>query len=138
MTWNSPFQPLQPSNNVDAKNYNQNLFDGIHIQQDHSQDNETYVDPDASLNTLLNCNSFLNDDPSLSRHPPINYNTDIPALDSLFSELNSDINFNGNDVNVGAMSEPVNLEEIERILLPQSNRRSSKKEKKNEKKNNDH
>jgi len=102
------------------------IFDDDNNNHGHNKDAMEYIDPDSSLNTLLNCNSLLND--SLLHHAqPINYNTDIPALDSLFSELNSDLNFDqqGGMVAVGK-SEPVNLDDIERILLPQSTRRSSK------------
>lgn len=124
MIWNSPFQPLQQPN---VNGFEYDIFEdhqSIHNNQDAN--NDEYINPDISLNILLNCNSLLND-PSLSHHhhqPPINYNTDIPALDSLFSELNSDINFEYNGT-AGAQSEPVNLDDIERILLPQSNKRSS-------------
>lgn len=125
MTWNSPFQALQAAN-VDGFEYG--IFDDNNQQSAHNnQDTGSleYIDPDVSLNTLLNCSSLLYEHPSLPQ-PPINHNTDIPALDSLFSELNSDMNFDYNGAAAGAKSEPVNLDDIERILLPQSNRRSSK------------
>lgn len=123
MTWNSPFQSLQP-------NTNQNTFDYINdttqvsLNGDFNTHEDDGIDPDVSLNTLLNCDSLLNG-PLIQQAAPQVPITDIPALDSLFSELNSDLNFDQNHREGVGKSEPVNLDDIERILLPQTTRRNS-------------
>lgn len=127
MTWNSPFQPLQnKTNHAECKDLSIGE-DGHGVENNNNQfidGNEDFVDPDLSLNTLLNCNSLLNEP---IQQTPLNnfknYNTDIQDLDSLFSELNSDVNF---DQDICGKSEPVNLDDIERILLPQNTRKSCK------------
>ena len=136
MVWNSPFQSLQRTEPADKNKTSYTLFEDKCIKDQtitESVESMEYIDPDVSLNTLLNCDSLLNDSllPT-TRNQPINYNTDIPALDSLFSELNSDLNLDRDTAtgpgggDLGAKSEPVNLDDIERILLPQSARRGSK------------
>lgn len=97
MTWNSPFQPLNPQSNVDS--YNEDL-------------DTTYTD-------TYDNNFGISFDLPIGNHPPNNnnnahFNTDIPVLDDLFTELNSDLNY----FDPMNKSEPVNLEDIERILLP--------------------
>lgn len=121
MIWNSPFQSLAPD---------------VHQSTDHF----TITAPDFSCTAEFDPQSDLYLPPELSDIVGNNFNTDIPVLDSLFSELNSDFNDNGinnnnensqnfnnnNFINFGFKSEPVNLEDIERILLPAQNTRKSK------------
>ena len=121
MTWNSPFQPLQPTApiNRDAQSYDDlNFTDSI---IDFSA-----LNTDGALNNYA-ANNFINQQPTQINQ----FNTDIPALDDLFSELNSDLNSTTTTTAVGAAdfgakSEPVNFEDIERILLPQITTRKSK------------
>lgn len=116
MTWNSPFQPLQPINqSSNVKFDNSQGFDDLNFTG-------SIIDFSAlnSENGLAsNQNVML-----LQQQQPAIFNTDIPALDDLFSELNSNIDEESKDF--GIKSEPVNFEDIERILLPQSNIRKSK------------
>lgn len=121
MTWNSPFQPLQPTNQNENVNF------------DNSQgsDDLNFTGSIIDFSALNSDNGLLNNQNTLllqqqqqQSQQPAMFNTDIPALDDLFSELNSDLNSNV-DGEFGAKSEPVNLEDIERILLPQTTTRKS-------------
>lgn len=136
MIWNSPFQPLIPNTLPPAATDDQ--FTATETATDFSctaqfdPQSALYLPPELSDIVVTN-----------------NFNTDFPVLDSLFSELNSDLNnngrgktmtgfnneninaqsqnFNNNFIDFGVKSEPVNLEDIERILLPaQTTTRKSK------------
>lgn len=125
MTWNSPFQPLQPTNrNIDANFKNHQGFDDLNFTG-------SLIDFSAlnSENGLLDTQNALLLQQQQQQQQRTMFNTDIPALNDLFSELNSDLNSNlGADFkDFGVKSEPVNLEDIERILLPpQTTARKSK------------
>ena len=129
MTWNSPFQPLQPANTKGpSQNIKEPLFDTI---QDAYDDDLNFTGSIIDFSALNSENQFskLTNSQNQQARGNINlFNTDIPALNDLFSDLNSDLLSlaEGGD-DFGAKSEPVNLEDIERILLPtQSTARKSK------------
>ena len=125
MTWNSPFQQLQPTNQNSNSNFdNSRGFDDLNFTG-------SIIDFSAlnSENGLLyNQNTLLlqqqQQHQQQQEQQRTMFNTDIPALNDLFSELNS--NVGGEFKDFGVKSEPVNLEDIERILLPQTSTRKSK------------
>lgn len=125
MTWNSPFQPLntqsQPQSQLKShydnedyttaynEAYNEDYNDGLLIRNDLSENHLNYSDNYGSGNFGLSLNHL-----PTTNIRPAQFNTDIPVLDDLFSELNSDLNY----FDPTNKSEPVNIEDIERILLP--------------------
>lgn len=118
MTWNSPFQPLQPTTNQK---------ENVNFNNSQTLEDLNFTGSIIDLSALNSDNGLLNTQNNLllqqqqqQSQQPAMFNTDIPALDDLFSELNSNI---GGDF--GVKSEPVNLEDIERILLPQTTTRKS-------------
>lgn len=122
MTWNSPFQPLVPTNQESTIEPCASTANKLDSFTDFSC-TEQQFDPQSALYLPPEFSDLTN-----------NFNTDIPVLDSLFSELNNPTNNNNNnnvdifsDLNndFGIKSEPVNLEDIERILLPAQTTRKS-------------
>lgn len=126
MTWNSPFQSLQPANtatvtNGPSQNIKELLFDTV---QDAYEDDLNFTGSIIDFSALNSENQLSNMNNSHHQQPRGNipaFNTDIPVLDDLFSDLNSDLN----SLDGVGKSEPVNFEDIERILLPQQPRKSN-------------
>ena len=121
MIWDSPFKSL--TNATQA----QSIQETLHPPPLQSQP-QTNFDSFCAVQEFETFSCAFEQSGALYLPPPElstsinhNYNTDIPVLDSLFSELNSDFNEesrNNLKCNFGIKSEPVNLEDIERILLP--------------------
>ena len=114
MIWNSPFQSLQPKSDNNYA-YDNSEFDNGPFMNNENRDlvnlDFSALQPDGRLDFAVN-----NQQPNAIQNH--HHNTDIPVLDDLFTELNSDLNFDPLN-----KSEPVTLEDIERILLPQNARK---------------
>lgn len=104
------FNPPPPSHK--SIPFTDDLFSETHNDFDFSENGSSGVF-DMSTSGLPNATATTE-----AQRPCTATFTDIPVLDDLFSELNSDAPFCSEMArDLGAKSEPINMDDLERILL---------------------
>ena len=113
-------------NNSQYNNQNQFLNDNNNLDELNSEGKHELLFSNINNDNNYNKNYYNSNIDAYTRN--VGNFTDIPVLDDLFSELNSSTDFIQNNVdgeflarNFGVKSEPIDFDDLERILLAPKN-----------------